>query len=326
MARKRNGGWQGDVRINGTRYRRLFATQEQAEAWETRVRQGGPDVVSQSTHLKGFIEEQFDYLWGDQKSSETTRMNLDVVCRYLGPTLEIAFVSTAAIAQMVGRMRKDGKTNATINRKLAALSKLLGHAEDLGVIERKPKIAYLEEGASRHRVLSSDEEAKLFGWFEQASLMATYHHYRFALYTGARMGEISKVEWRDIHWENGEPVSVTFRDTKTGSHRAVPLLNPARAAVIWGHQQGHRKPFPTSRSRLRADWANARDWMGMRKDPCFVPHMLRHTCLTRMVQKGVDLARIQRWAGHTSYPTTLRYAQLVPKDLDQVLLMMEDKG
>ena len=54
----------------------------------------------------------------------------------------------------------------------------------------------------------------------------------------------------------------------------------------------------------------------MRDDPQVVPHVLRHTCASRLAQSGVDIKRIQEFLGHRTLSMTLRYAHLSPKHLD----------
>ena len=44
-------------------------------------------------------------------------------------------------------------------------------------------------------------------------------------------------------------------------------------------------------------------------------HDLRHTCVTRMVQAGVDLYKVQRLLGHKSPIMTQRYAHHYPESL-----------
>ncbi len=46
---------------------------------------------------------------------------------------------------------------------------------------------------------------------------------------------------------------------------------------------------------------------------------LRHTTASWLAQAGIDLARIREHMRHTSIQTTLRYAHLRPKHLDDVV-------
>lgn len=52
-------------------------------------------------------------------------------------------------------------------------------------------------------------------------------------------------------------------------------------------------------------------------------HTLRHTCLTRLAKGGLDLIRLQKWAGHSDPKiTTERYAHIMPSNLMEGLLML----
>lgn len=44
-------------------------------------------------------------------------------------------------------------------------------------------------------------------------------------------------------------------------------------------------------------------------------HLLRHTCASRLVQRGVDLYVVQKWMAHKNIQTTQRYAKLHPRNL-----------
>ena len=43
------------------------------------------------------------------------------------------------------------------------------------------------------------------------------------------------------------------------------------------------------------------------------PHILRHTCASRLVRGGVDIRRVQMWLGHQTLQMTMRYAHLSPQ-------------
>jgi integrase len=66
---------------------------------------------------------------------------------------------------------------------------------------------------------------------------------------------------------------------------------------------------------MRIPWARVREHLGMTDDLQFVPHMLRHTCATRMSGRGVSMAIIKEWLGHRGVSTTLRYTHFSPTDL-----------
>lgn len=46
-----------------------------------------------------------------------------------------------------------------------------------------------------------------------------------------------------------------------------------------------------------------------------VPHMLRHTCATRLARAGIGMPVIKEWMGHSAIQTTMRYSHFAPSDL-----------
>ena len=67
---------------------------------------------------------------------------------------------------------------------------------------------------------------------------------------------------------------------------------------------------------FRAVWNDAKAEIGLSGDTQVAPHILRHTCASRLVRGGVDIRRVQIWLGHRTLSMTMRYAHLVTNDLD----------
>ncbi len=55
-----------------------------------------------------------------------------------------------------------------------------------------------------------------------------------------------------------------------------------------------------------------------------VAHALRHTCASRLVQRGVGLKVVQQWMGHKRIEVTLRYAHLSPTSLLEAVKVLEE--
>lgn len=86
--------------------------------------------------------------------------------------------------------------------------------------------------------------------------------------------------------------------------------------VIADRMKQHRgRVFPHDHNWLRATWDQARSAMGFAHDKGFVPHALRHTCASRLIQRGVPLKVVQEWLGHKTITVTMRYAHLAPANL-----------
>jgi integrase len=221
------------------------------------------------------------------------------------------------VDRLVGTLRKRGNSNATINRKMAALSKLLRKAFKMGDVHSLPEFRRLKEKAGRIRFLERDEEDRLFAAIRErddsyANLCI------FLVDTGARLGEGIGIRWNDLH-EN----RVTFWLTKSGKSRSVPLTLRAEQAVT--AQNGSKVgPFAgIDQQRFRSVWNAAKHEIGLGTDDDVVPHVLRHTCASRLVRGGIDIRRVQMWLGHQTLQMTMRYAHLASHDLDVCIPILE---
>ena len=89
---------------------------------------------------------------------------------------------------LIGTLRERGNSNATINRKMAALSKLLRKACKMGDIHSLPEFRRQKESQGRIRFLEYEEEDRLFAAIRSRS----EEYYRLSVFlvdTGARLGE-----------------------------------------------------------------------------------------------------------------------------------------
>jgi integrase len=108
----------------------------------------------------------------------------------------------------------------------------------------------------------------------------------------------------------------------------VPLTARARSALSelfrdewWqrmtaGVHDSDREVRDTARKNLK-DWlthrfAEARNKAGLHD---VTIHVCRHTTITRLVQSGFDIVKVQQWAGHRDIKMTLRYAHHQPTAL-----------
>ena len=117
--------------------------------------------------------------------------------------------------------------------------------------------------------------------------------------------------------------SLFITEGKGGHQRVIPISNTFFAAV--GDYLHHERPRDTDTDRvfvalkgptrgrpLSVDGIDtilrgARDRAGLTKATC---HQLRHTCLTRLREAGMELEAVQAQAGHASIESTRIYLHL----------------
>ncbi|PRD51095.1 tyrosine-type recombinase/integrase [Phyllobacterium myrsinacearum] len=242
---------------------------------------------------------------------------------FLGETSEIlagnrfSVFTQDMLDSVISALRERGNSNATINRKMAALSKLLRKACKMGDIYNLPEFRRQKERQGRIRFLELEEEARLFSAI-RAKCEDSYRLSIFLVDTGCRLGEAIGLNWNDLQGSRS-----TFWLTKSGRSRTVPLTR--RAHDVTQIPRGRLKgPFAMhDQPRFRAIWNEAKAEVGLGADDQVVPHILRHTCASRLVRGGIDIRRVQIWLGHQTLQMTMRYAHLATHDLDPCVAVLE---
>ncbi|NTS30111.1 site-specific integrase [Phyllobacterium sp. BT25] len=255
-------------------------------------------------------------LWDEGSHKVNVRSFLGEIAEIVGGERFSVF-SQEMLDFVIGTLRERGNSNATINRKMAALSKLLRKACKMGDIYNLPEFRRQKERQGRIRFLEFEEEQRLFSAI-RARCEDSYRLSVFLVDTGCRLGEAIGLSWNDLQDNRS-----TFWLTKSGRSRTVPLTSRAREATLIprGRLKG---PFSMhSQVRFRAIWNEAKAEVGLGRDDQVVPHILRHTCASRLVRGGIDIRRVQMWLGHQTLQMTMRYAHLATNDLDSCVAVLE---
>lgn len=261
-----------------------------------------------------------DILWDDGRHKYNVSSFIGEIDEILLGERFSAF-DQSTLDNLIGSLRQRGNSNATINRKMAALSKLLRKAHKMGDIHSLPEFRRQKERAGRIRFLEKDEEARLFAAIRSRSEDA-YRLSVFLVDTGCRLGEALGLIWNDL-----QPTRVSFWITKSGRSRTIPLTMRAREVVAFsGEGRRPKGPFAMlNQPQFRQIWNEAKQEVGLGADDQVVPHILRHTCASRLVQGGIDIRRVQMWLGHQTLQMTMRYAHLATNDLDSCVVVLETR-
>ncbi|HWU99246.1 MAG TPA: site-specific integrase, partial [Oxalicibacterium sp.] len=212
--------------------------------------------------------------------------------------------------QQVGRA--EGVSNATVNRRLQVVSRILRKARDEWEwIDVVPKVPVLSEPLERVRFLTDVEAQCLL--CELPKHLATMVD--FTLQTGLRMSNVTGLRWDRIDLVRRR-LWVVADEAKGRRGIHVPLND--RAVEIL-RQERMRHPThvftylgkPVLRPNQRA-WRLALKRAGIED---FHWHDLRHTWATWHVQNGTPLHVLQKLGGWRSIDMVLRYAHLSDEHL-----------
>jgi hypothetical protein len=169
----------------------------------------------------------------------------------------------------------------------------------------------------------------MLGLFEQWGKKDHVDSMIVLLDTGFRNGELWDLDKYQVcpDWLDPDTNTVvgliTIDENKTDLPRSVPMTARVRDIMIQRLRTQPGKLFPYDNHWFLHVWDRAKIIMGLEHDDQFVPYACRHTCASRLLQKGMRLPELQIWLGHTSPQMTMRYAHLCPSTLVRGARLLE---
>jgi len=218
------------------------------------------------------------------------------------------------------------RSPATLNRYRTAISSAFKTAIDkgwFGVTENPATgIRQRKENNNRFgRCLEEGEHARLLEACDRSAWKGLGLFVRLAIATGARRGELLKLEWRDVDLKVG---SILLRETKNADDRRVPLIEEARSRLVeWSKIRclDDSRVFPGSRPD-RAPPVDAA-WVASKATADVGDlriHDLRHSRGSYLARAGASAFQIAAVLGHRSGLTlTARYVHLVAEESRELL-------
>lgn len=183
----------------------------------------------------------------------------------------------------------------TINRSLGTLKKALRLAWERGLTatDYSAHVKRLPENNARSTYLSLDQVQAIATRCSVPVQAAIWT----ALLTGARRGEICKLQAVDI---GSDSILIHAGNTKTLRTRTVPIVPALRPWL-------KHIPLDVGIEGIKSAWRRARVDAGM---PDVNFHDLRHSCASILIATGADLFTVSKILGHSSVKTTERYAHM----------------
>lgn len=313
------------------RYREVFRTKAEAELAEAREilrrKEGStrPQEVTKGATKGKTLDDAYKLTarlrWKGMNSERTSEINASQVLGALGKDTLLTDITTEDISEMILEFEEKGNSGSTINKKLSCLSTMLKTAQDHGWIEKLPKHTRRRESKHRIRWFDGAEEKRMLDMCDTLGLADLRDYIVVAIDTGFRRGELLNFEVRD--YSNGM-LHLHADGTKTEQARAVPATKRVHEIIL--KRGNFRRLFADlTIPILRYQWDLLKDHLGLTDDKQFVVHTLRHTCASRMVQRGVPLSVVQVWMGHKHIATTMRYAHLAPSSLLMAKTALEEE-
>ena len=233
--------------------------------------------------------------------------------------LPVNKITRPLVNQMMDTLKQEHKnSNAVINQKMGYLRVVLQEMEEDGYIEmiKFPKPRPTKN--SKVHYLTNDMEKELLDYLVEYEYKAVKDIIECLIDLGCRVNELLGLEKRFVDFDNNQ---INFNDRKNDQAVAVPMTNRVRDNLI-NHCIGLKdfdKVFLYNYSELNAIWQKARKDVGYADKKFYTIHLCRHTCASRLVQRGVPILLVKDWLGHEDIENTMIYAHLAPKALHSVV-------
>jgi len=268
------------------------------------------------------IDAVFEARWKHTKDAERSLRRARNIVNHIG-NVQLKDIDAARVLILVQGLEKDKARNGTINRYMAALKTVLNHHE-----QSIRQVKLRKESKGRIRVINREEEAKAIFLLRDTKHNKRRLHYsdvadllEVLVDTGMRLSEMLNLKYEDVDF-SANLISIWVN--KGDRPRSIPMTKRVRAIMEARRDGGAMMPFTLKDHQAENAWRWVRREMKLDKDAEFILHALRHTCASRLVNKGIDLYVVRDWLGHSSIQVTERYAHLAPHKLAHAASVLED--
>lgn len=320
--RKLRGRWQAQVRRRGVPPRaKSFDSKTQAERWarelEAEADRSGwvaDTRAAEKTTLKELLTRYRDEVTPTKRGavSERARINSIVRCPIAHRTL--AKLTSSDVASYRDERLKS-VAPATIVRELNTISHAIEVASrEWGLwVPRNPVKLVRRPPVPRGRTrrFKDGEEDALLSACDRGRTPLLKPLIVIAIETGMRRGELLDLSWQHVDLKR---CVAHLPLTKNGDSRDVPL---SRRSVETLRQLRADDPkrelvFPMTGNAVRLAFEHLRVRAGMSD---FHFHDLRHEAISRLFEKGLNIAEVSAISGHRELKMLQRYTHLRAVDL-----------
>lgn len=295
-------GWRAQVYVKKQRDSRTFKTKRQAQAWaaardaELRAEVGGglSSVKTLGQALDRFAKE----VAPGRRGEAWEVIRIKAFERQLPATLRMDMLTPAIFADWRDTRLRTVKPS-TVLREVALLNTIIETARrEWRWIDKNPLQDVKMPSAPRHRerTIRGTELRSMLRWLGHGKTAETVNQAvaacaLLALFTGMRSGELTGLEWAQVHADH-----IRLDKTKTDEPRNVPLTRGAEALLKRLRGRHPVRVLDLDNSTRDTIFRRARRNTGL---DGFTFHDLRHTAATRFANSGrvsvLELCKIMGW-------------------------------
>ena len=243
--------------------------------------------------------------------------NMRCVLTFFGANKQLRDITQQNVASFKSWLTEQPtlKTPSTRNKKLLCLSHLLKVAKREWGLTNVPQVyVKLEKVRNGRKFIYSDEQIQqILSYFKSGSNGFMHDLTLYLSHTGLRLGEALRLTAADIR---AEAKIIDVWHTKADEPRGIPMTAEVHQLLTRRQEFSGKTPFWIDRQ-----WHKMREALKLTSDAKL--HSLRHTFATRLCEKGVDIQVVQRLLGHRQISTTMIYAKMTSKRLNEAMTLFE---
>ena len=244
----------------------------------------------------GNLVDHMEKLNEHRSSAKDLHSKLSSLSHFLAPSYNLKSISREILRQYDVSLRSYGNSPSTINAKLCAVKAALKESLQMGWIDKVPEVK-LEKIREKVKAVLSDDEV------DQMLRVASEFQHAFVVFylkSGCRANEL--IEAVNT---NGTPTSkLQLMQTKNGHVRTINIDQDCMTALVKLKTLNNIKSL--TYKEIYGAWKVLMVRMGW-EDKGYTLHTLRHTVITKLARAGIPVHDIQRFIGHKSIETTLKY-------------------
>jgi site-specific recombinase XerD len=234
---------------------------------------------------------------------------------------------TATKADLEGfitKMQTKGLSDRTTRRRMATLKKFYRRLVSLELITKDPTTIFDEiktrVPVRNPKALTKEQRKHLVSslkWETDHQWQVSLH-VLLGLHTGLRLNEIRLLKWADIDFEKKK-----LRTIGKGNKEAHLPMSKLLAEVLETYKEKHPENIyvfegeligedykPKSRGWIETWTEEVKKWCKWDETVVFTCHVLRHSFITSLAEKKIDINLICALARHSNITTTQNYIKL----------------
>ena len=273
------------------------------------------------------LSEATNLVYKRRYNGEDSATNFLIAMKYnikaIG-NLQVNKITKQHIKKLMDYHRFTRKNSKQVtNTKVGYLKTVLDEMVEDGFIKDVSFPRRLKEKKQKVHYLTKDMEIELLNYLTANQYREARDIIECLIDLGCRVNELLNLEKRFVDFDNNQ---INFNDRKNDNAVAVPMTNRVKSILrrYYREVKDFDKLFSLNYSELNAIWQKARTDLGYADKKFYTLHLCRHTCASRLVQRGCQLLLVKDWLGHEDIKTTMIYAHLAPKALHSIVGVLND--